>query len=87
VPSDKLPIEQSPGQLSSWHIDSTIRYIRVRVSLRFSTGARMQVAAALKGCRTAICDKVLHSARGAITAVTQLIHSQGRELREGDICR
>lgn len=59
----------------------------VKFSLKFSIWERVQVAAVLKGCKTAICDKVLHSAQGAITAVTQIIDSRGCQLREGDICR
>ncbi|KAG0600149.1 hypothetical protein M758_11G010900 [Ceratodon purpureus] len=59
------------------------RVVDVVLNLLNST----EIAAALKGCRAAICDKVLRSAQGAITAVTQIIHSRGHELREGDISR
>lgn len=47
----------------------------------------LQLAAALHGCATAICDKVKPSAESSIQAVVEFITKRGHELQETDISR
>lgn len=47
----------------------------------------LQLAAALHGCSTAICDKVKQSAESGIQAVVEFITKRGNELNETDISR
>ena len=47
----------------------------------------LQLAAALHGCSTAICDKVKQSAESGIEAVVEFITKRGNELNETDISR
>lgn len=44
-----------------------------------------QLVATLRGCSSAICDKVERSGEGAIIAVTDLIEKRGHELQDFDI--
>ncbi|XP_071908326.1 protein SHOOT GRAVITROPISM 6-like isoform X2 [Coffea arabica] len=46
-----------------------------------------ELAAALHGCSTAICDKVKQSAESGIQAVVEFITKRGNELNETDISR
>uniref|UniRef100_A0A2P2LR37 Protein SHOOT GRAVITROPISM 6 isoform X2 n=1 Tax=Rhizophora mucronata TaxID=61149 RepID=A0A2P2LR37_RHIMU len=48
---------------------------------------RDELVAALHGCTAAICDKIKHSAEGAIQAVIELVSKRGNELSETDISR
>ena len=46
----------------------------------------LQVVAALRACRSSICDKTLRSGQGVIAA-TQLISMRGSQLQEEDVSR
>ncbi|XP_071908328.1 protein SHOOT GRAVITROPISM 6-like isoform X4 [Coffea arabica] len=56
-------------------------------SLRATPNKILQLAAALHGCSTAICDKVKQSAESGIQAVVEFITKRGNELNETDISR
>jgi hypothetical protein len=47
----------------------------------------VQLVAVLRGCRAAICDKVVLSRGGPIAAVTELIRKRGSELGDADVSR
>lgn len=46
----------------------------------------LQVVAALRGCRSSICDKTLRSGQG-VFAATQLMSMRGSQLQEEDVSR
>ncbi|CAM6017926.1 unnamed protein product [Sphagnum balticum] len=46
-----------------------------------------ELVAVLRGCRAAICDKVVSSRGGPIAAVTELIRKRGSELGDADVSR
>ncbi|CAM6041131.1 unnamed protein product [Sphagnum compactum] len=46
-----------------------------------------ELVAMLRGCRAAICDKVVSSRGGPIAAVTELIRKRGSELGDADVSR
>ncbi len=48
---------------------------------------QVQLVAVLRGCRAAICDKVVSSRGGPIAAVTELIRKRGSELADADVSR
>ncbi|OAE30767.1 hypothetical protein AXG93_4876s1080 [Marchantia polymorpha subsp. ruderalis] len=44
-----------------------------------------ELVACLRGCQTAICDRIPQASQGTIMAVTQLIARRGNELQDSDI--
>lgn len=67
-------------------IDPSEVFNRVVVSVS-TLLTKDELAAALHGCSTAICDKVKLSAESSIQAVIEFIAKRGHELQETDISR
>lgn len=88
---------KNPGFLTMMckhYISGQLDSIVIQVLRRSTFGSNLalgqgllKVVAAMKGCRTAMCDKILQSFQGSITVVTQIIYSRGCQLREGDVSR
>ncbi|KAL3699532.1 hypothetical protein R1sor_017554 [Riccia sorocarpa] len=73
--------------VTNWGSNETIDLMRRIVAAVGILLTEEELFASLRGCQTAICDRIPQSSQGTILAVTQLITKRGTELHENDVSK